>query len=225
MKQMKQNLSPKIPKFVCNECQYNTDNKTEYSRHLLTAKHINRQNATQKAFFETNETQKTLFATSDLENPRQHKCICNKIYNCRTTLWRHKQKCSIIQTYNNQEPQNIQVLSDSSNEIPWTIDPSSNEIKLNETMMYKLFKEMMESTQGVITTLTESNKEVISTMTESNKEVMSTMTESNNELKQIIMNQQTQILELASKPTINNTMNNTMNNNTNITVNMFLNDY
>jgi len=77
--------------------------------------------------------------------------------------------------------------------------------------MYKLFKEMMESNNELITTLSESNQEVITTMSESNKE-----------FKQLILDQQSTILELANKPIINNNTN--IHNKTNITVNMFLND-
>ena len=87
MKQMKQNLSPKIPKFFCEECQYKTNNKKDYIKHLGTSKHSN----------ETNET---------LENPQfipkcipkcipniNHKCDCGIVFNSRTTLWRHKKTC------------------------------------------------------------------------------------------------------------------------------------
>ena len=62
----------------------------------------------------------------------------------------------------------------------------------------------------------ESTKELITSIAESNQA-------SNNELKQIILEQQSQILELASKPTVNNTQINKTKNV--ITVNMFLTDY
>ena len=184
--------SPKNTKYNCELCQYITDNIKDYRRHLTTAKH-------HRITMNNDKSPKNTKIIHNSKVISHHICNCGKKYLYLSGLSKHKHTCS----------ENI------SNEISWTIDPSSNEIKLNETMMYKLFKEMMESTHGIITTMTESNKEVISTMTESN-----------NELKQIIMNQQTQILELASKPIINNTMNNSNNNNNNnITVNMFLNDY
>ena len=110
---------------------------------------------------------------------------------------------------------------DESDEPPWTIDPSSNEIKLNEKMMFHLFKEMMESNK-------ESNKELITLIAESNKEsnkeLITTLYDSNREFKQIILEQQAKMMEMASKPTINNTNSNN-NNKTNITVNMFLNEH
>jgi hypothetical protein len=94
-------------------------------------------------------------------------------------------------------------------------------VGLNEKMMFHLFKEMMESNK-------ESNKELITLIAESNKEsnkeLITTLYDSNRELKQIILEQQAKMMELASKPTINNTNSNN-NNKTNITVNMFLNEH
>ncbi len=93
MKQMKHNLSPKIPKFFCEECQYKTNNKKDYIKHLGTSKHSN----------ETNET---------LENPKiipksnNHKCDCGIIFNSRTTLWRHKKTC-IKKTEEPDEPNEV----------------------------------------------------------------------------------------------------------------------
>ena len=75
---MKQNLSPKIPKYFCEKCEYKTDNKKDYTKHLGTLKHQN----------ETNET------IIPQKNP-QMTCDCGLVCNSRTTLWRHKKKCII----------------------------------------------------------------------------------------------------------------------------------
>jgi hypothetical protein len=151
------------------------------------------------------------------DNKKTYICLCGNTYRYASGLSKHKNSC--IQIKSN-------TLENSSNEILWTIDPSSNEVKLNENMMYTLFKEMMESNNELITTMAESNQEVITSMTESNQEVIATLSDSNRELKQIILEQQATILELASKPTINNTNsnNNNSHNKTNITINMFLNE-
>ena len=74
MKQMKQE-NHHGKKYNCICCSYHTNKLSEYKRHIKTAKH--RKNA--------NETEKTL------------KCEkCGKIFNSRTTLWRHKNSCKII---------------------------------------------------------------------------------------------------------------------------------
>ncbi len=75
---MKQNLSQKIPKYFCEKCEYKTDNKKDYTKHLGTLKHQN----------ETNET------ITPQKNP-QMTCDCGLVCNSRTTLWRHKKKCII----------------------------------------------------------------------------------------------------------------------------------
>jgi len=61
-------------KFYCSFCDYNCSKKSDYDKHLLTLKHINRTNIEQKN--------------------RQYKCNkCNKIYSARNSLWYHEKKC------------------------------------------------------------------------------------------------------------------------------------
>jgi hypothetical protein len=82
MKQMKQKLPQKTHDFFCEKCNFITANKKDYSRHLLTSKH---QNETNETGFETKNPQKT----------QQHNCEkCSEKFNSRSTLWRHKQKCT-----------------------------------------------------------------------------------------------------------------------------------
>ena len=82
MKQFETNLYPKISKkFHCNLCNYFTSKMSEFNKHLATGKHIKRENET----FETEVEQKI---------SKKHQCICGICFNSRTTLWRHKKKCS-----------------------------------------------------------------------------------------------------------------------------------
>ena len=46
MKQMKQILPQKNPKYFCEKCQFGSDNKKDFNRHILTAKHQNETNET-----------------------------------------------------------------------------------------------------------------------------------------------------------------------------------
>jgi len=82
MKQNETKKSQKSPCFFCEKCEYITGNKKDYDKHILTSKHLN----------ETNMKQ---------EKP-QFFCICNKMFNSRTTLWRHKKTC-IIENTNDKE--------------------------------------------------------------------------------------------------------------------------
>jgi hypothetical protein len=68
-------------KFKCELCHYFTCRKSQYNRHLQTDKHKNRTNET----FVTELVQK---------GSEKFQCICGISFNNRTTLWRHKKKCS-----------------------------------------------------------------------------------------------------------------------------------
>lgn len=92
-------------KFCCDICLFITSNKNDYNRHNLTQKHIRNTSAT---FSNNNATKKT----------HNHICsICNKEYNNRSGLWRHKKTCfSIIindtENHNNiEQPNNINSIS------------------------------------------------------------------------------------------------------------------
>jgi len=80
---MKQNETNLVPKssviFSCKMCDYSTSRNSQYDRHLLTAKHILKQN-------EINLDNKV----------HNYNCHCGVSFNSRTTLWRHKKKCNII---------------------------------------------------------------------------------------------------------------------------------
>jgi len=65
-------------KFSCEKCDYNTSRKSQWQRHLLTHKH----------------KQVTI---GDVTVP-DHTCqFCNKNYNSRNGLWRHKQICKFYE--------------------------------------------------------------------------------------------------------------------------------
>ncbi len=125
---MKQNLSPKNPKYFCEKCEYKTGNKKDYTRHLGTLKHQS----------ETNETPKNPTNPTIPKNT-QIKCECGIDCNSRTTLWRHKKKCS----FNNSKTQNIvednkdkdkdKVLKDIVLEV---INQTNNSNSSNELIQY-----------------------------------------------------------------------------------------
>lgn len=74
MKQMKQ-LKTCDHKYNCIMCNYFTNSKKDYNRHLKTSKHMGRNGETKKS-------------------PNNNLCEkCNKCFKSRTTLWRHKKRC------------------------------------------------------------------------------------------------------------------------------------
>ena len=72
--------------YECNDCDYISSNKNDYSRHLLTVKHLRMTN-TYKILTENPEkTQKT---------PDVFSCKCGKVYKHRQSLYNHEKKCKI----------------------------------------------------------------------------------------------------------------------------------
>jgi hypothetical protein len=73
-------MSQKIPNvFECICCDYNTSNKKDYNKHLLTRKHANNN-------------------ANNGKNPQKspnYKCeFCSKHFKDRAGLWRHNKKCN-----------------------------------------------------------------------------------------------------------------------------------
>jgi len=97
---MKQNVTFLVQKssekFHCENCNYSTSRKSQYTRHLSTDKHKIR----------TNETVETELKPKSSE---KFQCICGISFNNRTTLWRHKKKCSLEnnQCVDNKQTDNL----------------------------------------------------------------------------------------------------------------------
>jgi hypothetical protein len=70
---------PKSPsEYLCEKCNYKTQHKRDYDKHLLTAKHKNLTNSGEK------DTEKLICSG------------CGKKYTSRAGLWSHSKKCSKI---------------------------------------------------------------------------------------------------------------------------------
>lgn len=88
---MNDELIPKIPKnpkkYSCINCDYYTDSKKDFEKHLATQKHKNRINNDEKG---TNNN------TSNIKIPENPKycCECGKEYKYRQGLFQHKKKCN-----------------------------------------------------------------------------------------------------------------------------------
>ena len=81
---IKQKLSNK---YSCELCDYNTERKSNYDNHLLSAKH---KNATKGDILLQNS------ANFKQEVNNSIICSCGKQYQCRQSLWRHKKTCTQI---------------------------------------------------------------------------------------------------------------------------------
>ena len=74
-------ISQNIPKYECKDCDIKTNNKKDFKKHQFTAKH-------QK------KVKGDILGDNVSKNPLVYECyLCNKIYNSRNGLWKHKKKC------------------------------------------------------------------------------------------------------------------------------------
>ena len=68
------NSHKSIMNLYCEQCDYKCSKKSDFNKHLSTAKHLR--------------------TTNDYENVSTHICgNCKKLYSCRQNLYRHKLKC------------------------------------------------------------------------------------------------------------------------------------
>ena len=73
-------------KFTCDKCCFETQNKKDYNRHLLTRKHVREMSG-------TNIT------------PLSFVCgNCSKQFNSRSGLWKHRNKCKYVEPVLTQIP-------------------------------------------------------------------------------------------------------------------------
>jgi hypothetical protein len=92
----------KIPKCYCNICNYKTDNKKDYNKHLSTLKHINLEKY-------TTLQQNTMEKSPEILTRYECK-YCDKSYKYRDGLWRHNKKCkepTVAEVFANNNTQQI----------------------------------------------------------------------------------------------------------------------
>ena len=90
-------------KFVCNLCDYKCSKKYNWDKHLLTSKHKNALQGDKKVAFCGKQEPYDIIITNE-PNYNKYLCeYCDKEYNSRNGLWKHKKICK----YNNQKPDGI----------------------------------------------------------------------------------------------------------------------
>jgi len=120
-------LTKQTLKFTCISCHFITSNKYDFSRHLLTAKHLkNCEKLTNLTDLTQNHHQKT----------QEHICEnCEKVYKSRVGLWSHKKKCN----------PNLEKDKEVDQDSPLTQSIVVELIKQNQSIMMenKEFKELI----------------------------------------------------------------------------------
>ena len=148
--------------YKCEKCNYITQRKSQYDRHILTAKHIR--------IHENTENSSKKF--------KIYKCdICNNEYKFHSGLWKHKKTCSYEE--HNNVTEDIQVEEPVNDANPDT------DVKVLSNTIFELVKQ-------------------------------------NNEFKQLLIEQNHKMMEMAGNMGNNN--NNTVNSNNKFNLNVFLNE-
>jgi len=166
------NQTPMRPKCIyqCTECNFNTRNKKDYNKHLLTAKHI----------CLTNPINKT---------PKNPTCGCGKEYKHMSSLCKHKKTCTRTSNPTNE------VIENESCESLMT---GGNDDKQLSNTIVMLIKQNIE------------------------------LVKDNQEFKQLLIDQNKQMMEMAGNMGNNTVNNNNTNNNVNshnkFNLNVFLNE-
>jgi hypothetical protein len=183
-------------RFYCKKCDYGTSKKSSYDNHLLTAKH-----------------QKTTVNNHIMPTQTVYICSeCDKNFNDRAGLWRHKKKCCKNQSDNksNNETNNL-ILEIESN---FKYDLNSVSVS-NSNPNFDSDSDSDSNSDS--DTDSDSDKEP------SSKEIIKMMKMQMIENKEI----RSLIIELLKKETINNQINNNISNNCNnksFNMNFFLNE-
>ena len=117
-----ENTPKNTGRYICENCNFKCSKQSDYNRHILTAKHINR----------TNRTPNTP------KNAAEYSCDCGKIYKARNSLWYHKQRCNSTNTNN----------STNTDILPITSTPVYPQIDTN--LIVELMKENKELREMMI---------------------------------------------------------------------------
>jgi len=116
-------------KFQCFDCDYFTSRKSQWDRHILTAKHL-------KATSE-------LHLDDKIVPHHLYKCVCGVEYKCRQGLWKHKKNCEIkkvpessnLEDYTDKEETELKVLTKLVKDV---IKQNIDVIKQNQDLTNKI---------------------------------------------------------------------------------------
>jgi hypothetical protein len=82
------------PKFCCQKCDYVTSKKSSFDKHLSTDKHKN----------DPNDSKMVVNGSEKLPKVAEYKCNCGKSYKYDSGYYRHKKKCTVDITCDNELP-------------------------------------------------------------------------------------------------------------------------
>ena len=113
-----QKLQKSCTNYYCDICDYNTQRKSSYDKHILSLKHSKTENGNQMELESCKKLQKSC-------NNNNYICKnCNKEYNNKSGLWKHNLKCKLNtishqfeNNNNNNKDDIIQLLLKQNNDL------------------------------------------------------------------------------------------------------------
>lgn len=139
-------------RYKCESCHFITRNKKDYSRHMLSRKHLDLNPETS----EDGDGVVINMPTKPIK-PTHYQCqYCNRLFKSRTTIYQHKAKCQLIQQKKQQQ-------ETEKSETNYIVDTSS--IATSHSAP-NLPNDIISSNENVITqemfmTLLKTNQEMI----------------------------------------------------------------
>ena len=114
--------------YVCEKCDFKCSKRSNYSKHLLTAKHKN-----------TTKYNKIQQNTTIDQHSEKYVCHCGKAYKHRASLFNHKKTCN-ENVENAENAENAEILDTPSL-------PENKVVQegMNESIVIKCFQTMMET--------------------------------------------------------------------------------
>jgi hypothetical protein len=184
-----QKSANRTKKHLCEKCDYITYNKSDLTKHFLTAKHIQNMNldtinptkclnifycekcdykcSNKKDFNKHQGTDKCIgnhMETSMQKNPKKVCNICNKEYLNASGLWKHKKICQVLETKTEILDNNPEVL-DSKPEVLENKTELTNELREPDIkppiLTVELFMDLMKQNKDLQNCLMESHNKIV----------------------------------------------------------------
>ena len=127
-------------KYLCEQCDFETHNKTNFKKHNLTAKHLN---TTGEMHFTTDLVHDTILSTTKLKT---YVCECKKQYLHHSSLWNHKKTCEFISS-SSSPSSSVNIVDEPTNHFVTTPTPVETPSILSTAAIYELLKEIVISNQ------------------------------------------------------------------------------
>lgn len=146
----------KIPKkYFCENCDYLTNSKKDYNKHLLTRKH---KMETYGSFGNAEETTKI---------PKSFMCLCGKKFISKSGLWKHKKKCNFEEEKDEKEDDEEEKQEEEEDEE----DTTNNKIVVKKVAKKDSESSIIHEMLEVIKAQSKENHEQAKTIKEQSKAI------------------------------------------------------